>query len=79
MKVPPPSYCNCKFFHTCTKLNMLYINIYFSVTVCIWYMRIKLIHSFKKRVLSTKAARSFSNCGNMYLIKPYIIKFLSRL
>ena len=73
---------------------MFCIIIYFSVTVCIWYMRIKLINSFKKRVLSTKAGRSFPNCGNMYFIKaarsfpncsnmyfikPYIIKFLSRL
>ena len=26
---------------------MLYIIIYFSVTICIWFMRIKFIHSFK--------------------------------
>ena len=31
-----------------TKFNMLYIIIYFSVTICIWFMRIKFVHSFRK-------------------------------
>ena len=28
------------------KSNMLYVIIYFSATICIWFMRIKFIHSF---------------------------------
>jgi hypothetical protein len=46
MKDTPPGYCNCNFFHTCTKLNMLYVIVYFSVTLCIWFKRIKYMHSF---------------------------------
>jgi hypothetical protein len=32
---------------------MLYIIIYFSVTICFWFMRIKLIHSFSYFLPST--------------------------
>jgi len=35
------------------KLKMLYIIIYFSVTICIWFMRIKFIHSFMDNSLVT--------------------------
>ena len=58
MKVPPPGYCNCNFFHTCTKLNMLYVIVYFSVTLCIWFKRIKYMHSF---------IHSFSNSATEYV------------
>jgi hypothetical protein len=39
------------------KLNMLYITVNFSITICIWLMRIKFIHSFIFAILR----RAYSN------------------
>ena len=51
------------------KLKMLYIIIYFSVSICIWFMRIKFIHSFMDNSLVTATDKA-----SMYSIEIHDIK-----